>query len=95
MAVTDIIWPLLVRGLIKPLASLVFSGVRGSELLYQYVLVFTSCFVSECNDFQLFFSFLMLGPALWIVICRSKFKKARIIADIEASKIIESDTFFR
>ena len=38
----------------------------------------------------------MLGPALWIEICRSKFlKKARIIADIEASKIIESDTFFR
>ena len=38
----------------------------------------------------------MLGPALWIVIYRSKFlKKARIIADIEASKIIETDTFFR
>ena len=96
MAVTDIVWPLLVRGLIKPLASLVFSGMRGSELLYQYVIVFTSCFVSECYDFQLFFSFLMLGPALWIVIYRSKFfKKARIIADIEASKIIETDTFFR
>ena len=95
MAVTDIIWPLLVRGLIKPLASLVFSGMRGSELLYQYVIVFTSCFVSECYDFQLFFSFLMLGPALWVVIYRSKFfKKARIIADIEASKIIETDTFF-
>ena len=96
MAVTDIIWSLLVRGLIKPLASLVFSGMRGSELLYQYVIVFTSCFVSECYDFQLFFSSLMLGPALWIVIYRSKFfKKARIIADIEASKIIETDTFFR
>ena len=98
MAVTDIIWPLLVRGLIKPLASLVFSGMRGSELLYQYVIVFTSCFVSECYDFQLFFffSFLMLGPALWIVIYRSNsFKKARIIADIEASKIIETDAFFR
>ena len=65
MAVTDIIWPLLVRGLIKPLVSLVFSGMRGSELLCQYVIVFTSCFVSECYDFQLFFSFLMLGPALW------------------------------
>ena len=61
MAVIDIIWPLFVRGLIKPLASLVLSGMRGSELLYQYVIVFTSCFV----------------------------------ADIEASKIIESDTFFR
>ena len=96
MAVTDIIWPLLVRGLIKPLAPLVFSGMRGSELLYQYVIVFTSCFVSECYDFQLFFSFLMLGPALWIVIYRSNCsKKARIIADIEASKIIETDTFFR
>ena len=95
MAVTDIIWPLLVRGLIKPLASLVFSGMSGSELLYQYVIVFTSCFVSECYDFQLFFSFLMLGPALWIVIYRSMFlKKARIIADIEASKIIETNTFF-
>ena len=57
MAVTDIIWPLLVRGLIKPLASLVFSGMRGSELLYQYVIVFTSCFVSECYDFQIFFLF--------------------------------------
>ena len=75
MAVTDIIWPLLVRGLIKPLASLVFSGMRGSELLYQYVIVFTSCFVSECYDFQIFFSFLMLGPALWIVINRSIFFK--------------------
>ena len=68
-----------------------------SELLFQYVIVFTSCFVSECYEFQLFFfSFLMLGPALWIVIYRSNsFKKARIIADIEASKIIETDTFFR
>ena len=95
MAVNDIIWPLCLRGLTKPLASLVFSGMRGSELLYQYVIVFTSCFVSERYDFQLFFSFLMLGPALWIVIYRSKFfKKARIIADIEASKIIETDTFF-
>ena len=62
MAVTDIIWPLLVRGLIKPLASLVFSGMRGSELLYQYVIVFTSCFVRECNDFQLFF-FSNAGPS--------------------------------
>ena len=57
MAVTDIIWPLFVPGLTKPLASLVFSGMRGSELLYQYVIVFTSCFVSECNYFQLFFLF--------------------------------------
>ena len=97
MAVTDIIWPLLVRGLIKPLASLVFSGMRGSELLYQYVIVFTSCFVSECYDFQLFFFFSNVGPSsLDIVIYRSKFlKKARIIADIEASKIIETDTFLR
>ena len=57
MVVTNIIWPLYVRGLIKPLASLVFSGMRGSELLHQYVMMFTSCFVSECNDFQLFFLF--------------------------------------
>lgn len=63
MAVTDIIWPLLVRGLIKPLASLVFSGMRGSELLYQYVTVFTSCFVSECYDFQIFFFFSNVGPS--------------------------------
>ena len=28
-------------------------GMRGSELLYQYVIAFTSCFVRECNDFQL------------------------------------------
>lgn len=57
MVVTNIIWPLYVRGLIKPLASLVFSGMRGSELLHQYVMMFTSCFVRECNDFQLFFLF--------------------------------------
>ena len=40
--------------------------MHGSELLYQYVIVFTSCFVRECNDFQLFFYyyFLMMGPAL-------------------------------
>ena len=64
MAVTDIIWPLLVRGLIKPLASLVFSGMRGPELLYQYVIVFTSCFVSECYDFQIFFFFFSnVGPS--------------------------------
>ena len=64
MAVTDIIWPLLVRGLIKPLAPLVFSGMRGSELLYQYVIVFTSCFVSECYDFQIFFFFFSnVGPS--------------------------------
>lgn len=63
MAVTDIIWPLLVRGLIKPLASLVFSGMSGSELLYQYVIVFTSCLVSECYDFQLFFFFSNVGPS--------------------------------
>ena len=75
MAVTDIIWPLFVRGLIELLASLVFSGMRGSEILYRYVIVFTSCFFSERNDFQLFFSFLMLGPALWVVICRSKLKQ--------------------
>lgn len=47
MAVNDIIWPLCMRGLTKPLASLVFSGMRRSELLYQYVIVFTSFFVSE------------------------------------------------
>ena len=47
MAVNDIIWPLCARGLIKPLASLVFSRIRGSELLYQYVIVLTSFFVSE------------------------------------------------
>ena len=63
MAVTDIIWPLYVRGLIKPLASLVFSGMRGSELLHQYVMVFTSCFVRECNVFQLFFFFSNAGPS--------------------------------
>lgn len=57
MVVTDIKWPLYVRGLIKPLASLVFFGMRGSELLHQYVMMFTSCFVRECNDFQLFFLF--------------------------------------
>ena len=96
MAVTDIIWPLFVRGLIKPLASLVLSGMRGSELLYQYVIVFTGCFVRECNDFQLFFFFSNAGPSsldsdMQIEIL----KKARIIADIEASKIIESDTSFR
>ena len=53
--------------------------MHGSELLYQYVIVFTSCFVRECNDFQLFFYyyFLMMGPALWIVICRSKFFKKK------------------
>ena len=63
MAVTDIIWPLFVRGLIELLASLVFSGMRGSEILYQYVIVFTSCFVSERNDFQLFFFFSNAGPS--------------------------------
>ena len=50
------------RGLTKPLASLVLSGMRGSEILYQYVIVFTSCFVRECNDFQLFF-FSNAGPS--------------------------------
>ena len=39
------------------------SGMRGSELLYQYVIVFTSCFVRECNDFQLFFFFSNAGPS--------------------------------
>ena len=41
----------------------VFYGMLGSELLYQYVIVFTSCFVRECNDFQLFFLFSNAGPS--------------------------------
>lgn len=68
----------------------------GSELLYQYVIVFTSCFVSECNDFQLFFFFSNAEPSSLDSDMQIKIflKIARIIADIEASKIIESDTFF-